>query len=140
MFHLAQEMRCGTETNPSRINGRSPPSKLVHRNPDSECSLLVLSWAPPLRRAPPVFFRLVGHYLPADLLWRSPFPHVVNLCIQYSIAPLTEDLHYRLLTLHIMDHGSSGLQGPQHSRYPLPPASSATRTEIVAVRSTANPN
>ena len=90
MFHLAQEMRCGTETNPSRINGRSPPSKLVHRNPDSECSLLVLLWAPPpppASGAPGVFFRLVGHYLPADLLWRSPFPHVVNLCIiQYSTA------------------------------------------------------
>ena len=57
MFHLAQEMRCGTETNPSRINGRSPPSKLVHRNPDSECSLLVLLWAPPslALRAPGVF-------------------------------------------------------------------------------------
>ena len=84
------------------INGRNPPSKLV-RNPDSERSLLVLLWAPPCSARPRCFFRFVGHYLPADLLWRSPFPHLANLCIQYRITR-----HYRLLTLHIMHRGSSG--------------------------------
>jgi hypothetical protein len=38
------------------ISGRNPPSKLVHRNPDSERSLLVLLWASPAARAPGVFF------------------------------------------------------------------------------------
>ena len=104
------------------INGRNPPSRPVHRYPDSERSLLVLLWAPPCSARPRCFFfRFVGHYLRADFL-----------CIQNRTATIVT-----IACLHIMHRGH---QGPQHSRYQVPPASFATRTEIEAVRSSVNPD